>query len=333
MNKYIYSGIVSLLFVGVMLVPSAQAHEGHVHTTDETSSMTTLEQIKALMAKIEELQKQLGTVRGEVKAVIKAGLTEGATDEDIKKIQEILATDSAIYPEGKVTGYYGPLTKEAIKRFQLRHELDVTGIIDDATRDLLEEYLAEKTDKGIPPGLLRAPGIAKKMEVRFKERCDKDERGEKKLCERLKMKYKDDHAEDDADEDDSEEQDDKDEESDEESEAKDATVREANKAIADATKALYEAKDEIDDADGDTDDAQDLLADAKAKLVLARRARNDDEYSKAVELAHEARRLADDAKDLVEEDESDDEDEDEDEDDDDDSEDDEDEDEDDEDED
>jgi hypothetical protein len=181
--KYIYSGAITLLFMGVVLVPSA-----HAETTTSITSM--LEQIKALMAKVEELQKQLATIRGEVKAVLKEGLKEGATDEDIKKIQELLATDSTIYPEGKVTGFFGPLTKEAIRRFQKRHELEVTGTVDADTRALLEGYLKERFGDKIPAGLLTAPGIAKKVELRVKEGCD-GTKGMGVLCQKLRIKYKD----------------------------------------------------------------------------------------------------------------------------------------------
>lgn len=214
MQKFIYTGVIALLIMGATgFAPSAQAET----TTSTNTAM--LEQIQALMAKLQELQKQLATIRGEISAVLKENITEGTDDADVKKIQEILATDSTIYPEGKVTGYFGPLTKEAIKRFQARHELEITGTIDEATHDLLEEYLSEATDGAIPPGLLRAPGIAKKIEMRFREGCDNSGKGKADFCRKLKIKYEDDELEiedetemEDEDEmDDSEDDDDSDE--------------------------------------------------------------------------------------------------------------------------
>jgi peptidoglycan hydrolase-like protein with peptidoglycan-binding domain len=200
MKKYIYSGVLTFLFMGVVLVPSAQAE-----TTTGVTSM--LEQIKVLMAKVEELQKQLATIRGEIKEVIRTGVTEGMEGDDVEKIQELLATDSTIYPEGRVTGYFGPLTKEAIKRLQARHELEITGVIDDATHDLLESYLKERFGEQIPPGLLRAPGIAKKVEIRIKEGCDNSGHGKALFCQKLKIKYEDeDDDEDDSDDDSDEEE-------------------------------------------------------------------------------------------------------------------------------
>ncbi len=190
MKKNIYGGIISFLFMGVLLVPQAHAETATTSTATATTSVTVmLERIKTLTAQLEELKKQLATVRGEVKATLKDGIPEGTNSEDIKKIQELLATDPTIYPEGKVTGYYGPLTKEALRRFQKRHKLEVTGSVDTDTRDLLEEYLHEGLGDKIPPGLLKAPGVMKKVEDRFKLGCEKGEhrRGMGPLCKRMEM--------------------------------------------------------------------------------------------------------------------------------------------------
>ena len=50
-------------------------------------------------------------------------LRAGAQGEDVKKLQEFLASDSAIYPEGQVTGYFGALTKKAVGRFQEKYSI------------------------------------------------------------------------------------------------------------------------------------------------------------------------------------------------------------------
>ena len=236
MQKFIYTGIIALLIMGATgFAPSVQAET----TTSTNTAM--LEQIQALMAKLQELQKQLATIRGEISAVLKENITEGTDDADVKRIQEILATDSTIYPEGKVTGYFGPLTKEAIKRFQVRHELEVTGTIDEATHDLLEEYLSEATGGAIPPGLLRAPGIAKKMEMRFREGCDNSGKGKADFCRKLKIKYEDDELEIEdelEDEDEDEEDDDLDDTEDEDDDTD-------------------ESEDDEDSEDDDEDDSND----------------------------------------------------------------------------
>lgn len=201
MKKYIVSGVLTFLFLGVVLVPNTQPAQAA--TTAEM-----IAQIKVLMEQLQSLQTQLAALRGDVKDALKSGLTEGMSDEDIKKIQQLLGTDPTIYPEGKMTGYYGPLTREAIKRFQNRHGLEVTGVVDEETRDLLEEYLGEKYNGAIPPGLLRAPGIMKKIEDRFWTKCKEGRdhgHGNGKFCKKLKGERgnsNDDHEEDAEDEED-----------------------------------------------------------------------------------------------------------------------------------
>lgn len=206
MKKYIFSGIVTLLLVGTVTVP-------HITQAETSTNTQMLEQIKALMAKVEELQKQLAVLRGEVKSVLKDGLSEGMTDADIAKLQELLATDPTIYPEGKKTGYFGPLTKEAIKRFQARHGLEITGKVDEETKDMLEEYLHEGFGGTIPVGLLKAPGIAKKVEDRFLLGCDKRHGGGKGMGPLCK-KWKEEHGKNTDDDSDDENDDDSDEQED-----------------------------------------------------------------------------------------------------------------------
>jgi hypothetical protein len=61
------------------------------------------------------------------------GVAIGSRSDEVKAIQEILKEDSDIYPEGYVTGYYGPLTEKAIKKLQKKCGLPETGELDDAT--------------------------------------------------------------------------------------------------------------------------------------------------------------------------------------------------------
>ena len=47
--------------------------------------------------------------------------------EDIAQLQLLLANDRDVYPEGTVTGYYGSLTRAAVKRFQTKNSLPAVG--------------------------------------------------------------------------------------------------------------------------------------------------------------------------------------------------------------
>ncbi len=145
-------------------------------------------QIAALLATISQLQTQITAMNGQslqVQSALKLGLHQGMTDEDVKKIQEILATDPSLYPQGLITGYFGPLTKDALVRFQQRFGLTGSGEVDSDTQVYLRELLNEQFNGQIPPGLLRAPGIQKKIEMRIKDGCGAHTVAAGLLCTRV----------------------------------------------------------------------------------------------------------------------------------------------------
>jgi hypothetical protein len=57
----------------------------------------------------------------------------GERGEEVSNLQKILKEFPEIYPEGHVTGYFGPLTQKAVKRLQAKCNLPETGIVDEAT--------------------------------------------------------------------------------------------------------------------------------------------------------------------------------------------------------
>ena len=56
-----------------------------------------------------------------VSPVFNGNLNIGSRGADVLRLQELLKADKDIYPEGLVTGYYGPATQRAVLRFQLKH--------------------------------------------------------------------------------------------------------------------------------------------------------------------------------------------------------------------
>ncbi len=54
-------------------------------------------------------------------------LRKGADGKDVKKLQEILASVSGIYPNGEATGYFGPATTKAVGRFQEKYDIAKPG--------------------------------------------------------------------------------------------------------------------------------------------------------------------------------------------------------------
>ena len=64
-------------------------------------------------------------------------LSRGSKGEDVRNLQKLLAKDKSIYPEGLVTGLFGPLTEKAVKKFQAKYNLPQVGKVSSATRELL----------------------------------------------------------------------------------------------------------------------------------------------------------------------------------------------------
>ncbi|MEK7473486.1 MAG: serine hydrolase [Patescibacteria group bacterium] len=56
-------------------------------------------------------------------------LVYGSVGTDVRRLQEILARDSEVYPEGLVTGRFLPLTLAAVKRFQVKHGVAKPGVL------------------------------------------------------------------------------------------------------------------------------------------------------------------------------------------------------------
>ena len=54
-------------------------------------------------------------------------LSRGSRGADVTALQQFLAINSAIYPEGTVSGFYGALTAQAVGRFQIKYNLAKAG--------------------------------------------------------------------------------------------------------------------------------------------------------------------------------------------------------------
>jgi len=166
MNYKILAATIFLFaFIGVSTFAQSSA-------TSTTSLIDQLkQQIADLAAQIAQLQKQLSAVKEAEKQIketslqLKTQLKEGMSSEDVKLLQEFLASDPEIYPEGKITGYFGLLTKKAVERFQKQACISTVGNVGPQTLKRINELLAEGAGKSghIPEGLLKAPGIQKKL--------------------------------------------------------------------------------------------------------------------------------------------------------------------------
>jgi peptidoglycan hydrolase-like protein with peptidoglycan-binding domain len=71
-------------------------------------------------------------------------LKEGSTGDQVMILQALLALDPSIYPEGRISGYFGRLTAQAVKRFQRKHGIEQLGSVGPKTLKKLNELLREQ---------------------------------------------------------------------------------------------------------------------------------------------------------------------------------------------
>ena len=85
-------------------------------------------------------------------------LVRGQSNDDVKRLQELLAGDKELYPEGLMTGLFGPATERAVKRFQAKYGLPQVGRVGPMTRAKLAEVFAE----GVPaaPTVAELPAVS-----------------------------------------------------------------------------------------------------------------------------------------------------------------------------
>jgi plastocyanin len=89
-------------------------------------------QAQQLLQQILLLQQQLGVGSGTTVSAgvcLTAGKTlkPGSSGADVTKLQQFLSADASIYPEKKVTGYYGSLTVAAVQRWQVKNNIVSSG--------------------------------------------------------------------------------------------------------------------------------------------------------------------------------------------------------------
>lgn len=120
--------------------------------TQEALVASLQEQIKALQEKIQALAEGkplpttagMGTGRpldnsglpgfapgtagsGSLASSFTQSLRLGLRSDAVRELQQSLASDPSLYPEGLVTGYYGSLTEQAVKRFQAKYGIVSSG--------------------------------------------------------------------------------------------------------------------------------------------------------------------------------------------------------------
>ncbi len=76
----------------------------------------------------EEADKEISEIKTlEVSPIFERDLEYGESSEEVRQLQQLLTSDKEIYPEGRITGYFGSLTLKAVQRFQCKYGIVCEG--------------------------------------------------------------------------------------------------------------------------------------------------------------------------------------------------------------
>jgi len=104
------------------------------------------QQILALKQQLAQLQMQIALQKtyqsNSTCSLFTSDLSYGMTSNEVKCLQQFLANlGPEIYPEKLITGYYGPLTMAAVKRYQALKGIIATGYFGPLTRAQVNQEL------------------------------------------------------------------------------------------------------------------------------------------------------------------------------------------------
>src|SRR3989304_8993450 len=128
-GKYLLTKAALRLPIGLFfaLTLSFTAPVASAATTRELQQL-----ILQLQQQVLQLQQQLQSLQGMpstsqqvpiITRTLRLGSRDAATDGEVTKLQQFLAQDKTIYPEGLITGYFGSLTQKAVQRWQAKYSV------------------------------------------------------------------------------------------------------------------------------------------------------------------------------------------------------------------
>ncbi len=153
MNKKVFSFTVGVMLafggVGMAMAQTSTPATSTDPVVLQTQIQQLLQQIADLKAQIAELKNNNTSLQGNVsqlKQVIQLGsrMHRGMRGDDVKHLQEALATDSNVLSKDGITGFFGPMTEHAVEHFQKHFGLDPVGEVGPMTLNKLNELLKEK---------------------------------------------------------------------------------------------------------------------------------------------------------------------------------------------
>lgn len=131
-----------------------------------TPAPQTVEKVTGLKQQIAELQSSISQrllqtrARSQLTVLFQNNLKRGQNNDDVRRLQEVLARDSSVYPEGIVNGNFGPATQRAVRRFQGKFGIPQVGVVGPMTRQKLNELFGEQSSSPVVPPAVIPPTAA-----------------------------------------------------------------------------------------------------------------------------------------------------------------------------
>lgn len=158
MNRFVFFVVTALLVVGTTTANHAEAATMAEQLARMDVIIAEMQKLRAEFASLAQAPSTGGVVLGAAtSAILTDDLSYGATNKSIEKIQKLLATDSEIYGDGTISGFFGPKTQDAIRRFQTRFGLDPVGVVGPSTKAVLEAFMKKYPNDTYPAGVLNGP--------------------------------------------------------------------------------------------------------------------------------------------------------------------------------
>lgn len=135
--------VILLVFLFVFVVASKVEAQLAPTLNEEQTREWILEQINILQGQLLDIladKYSFGKITANNRKLVR-----GMEGEDVRDLQNSLAENPDIYPEALVTGYFGPLTEAAVKRFQVKYiGKEPTGEVDTITDDTIKAFKVAK---------------------------------------------------------------------------------------------------------------------------------------------------------------------------------------------
>ena len=101
-----------------------------------------------------------------VPSIASAALTRqlqfGSRGVDVSELQTFLASDTNVYPQGLITGYFGSLTVAAVRRFQAKNGISQVGRVGPQTLAVINSQMGGggMTSSAASPGFTTVPQVS-----------------------------------------------------------------------------------------------------------------------------------------------------------------------------